>query len=790
MLQLRAPAFIFAAVAGSISALGPHAKLPIVNKHIAPDGFPRLATLAGGSFPGPVISAKKGDEFSINVTDQLTDRSLELGTSVHWHGIAQRHTNFVDGPVGVTQCPLVPNENFVYQFNALDQAGTFWYHSHFKNQYCDGLRGPLIIYDPDDPHKCLYDVDDVVQLCLDQCYRFRLISISCEPHFTFSIDGHQMTVIEVEGTNVQPLVVDSIQIFAGQRYSVVVDANQRVDNYWIRALPGDAETPLSNFSDFNNVAILHYEAAECDEPSQKPWVDVPRNCLPLVETNLHPGKPFPGGADININLNVTRNTNPIAPGFLINGASFQAPPVPVLLQILSGAKNASDLVPAGSIYGLGPNKSVELTIPAVVLGPHPVHLHGHSFAVVRSAGNSSYNFVDPVFRDVVSIGEIGDNVTIRFFTDNPGPCGFAVVFAEDVPDVPSQDYTNASVEPDDESSERWALDDSDSEAAYIDKPTRRRRSTRKRRNRKGDANTSRATSRISPESDSIPAVSLQPLLDFLASKYAPEDSEDATFDDVAGFVLVQCAERRDELEEQYERDDLGRPYSLLSASEETTLIEILEARPRGSLTVAEAIILRKLKVHRHLRTHNLPRPLLRPKPPATLVALPPTPKRPEPDPEVLGALYDIRTTPYRNSFLWRLNGFVVHRSPVIAADWENSPSMAVVQESVAPVTYVTLTAEHLLQVHDILHRLFWSGIDISDSLQHEPEKATIVAMYKRLVVGCAILSSPVETYITYLAVRAGWENAQIATTMLFHLINRNPNKDITLHVSTNNPAMV
>jgi hypothetical protein len=42
MLQLRAPAFIFAAVAGSISALGPHAKLPIVNKHIAPDGFPRL----------------------------------------------------------------------------------------------------------------------------------------------------------------------------------------------------------------------------------------------------------------------------------------------------------------------------------------------------------------------------------------------------------------------------------------------------------------------------------------------------------------------------------------------------------------------------------------------------------------------------------------------------------------------------------------------------------------------------------------------------------------------------
>ena len=89
--------------------------------------------------------------------------------------------------------------------------------------------------------------------------------------------------------------------------------------------------------------------------------------------------------------------------------------------------------------------------------------------MVRSAGNSTYNFDNPVIRDVVSIGVAGDNVTIRFFTDNPGPwflhchidwhlnasvvlpffvmipilksalfSGFAVVFAEDVPDVPTQ----------------------------------------------------------------------------------------------------------------------------------------------------------------------------------------------------------------------------------------------------------------------------------------------------------------------------------------------------------------
>ena len=48
----------------------------------------------------------------------------------------------------------------MHQFNALNQTGTYWYHSHLSAQYCDGLRGPLVIYDPDDPYKDWYDVDD------------------------------------------------------------------------------------------------------------------------------------------------------------------------------------------------------------------------------------------------------------------------------------------------------------------------------------------------------------------------------------------------------------------------------------------------------------------------------------------------------------------------------------------------------------------------------------------------------------------------------------------------------
>jgi iron transport multicopper oxidase len=499
MSHIRSLLLLLAAVSGGVSAsIGPGATLPIVNTNISPDGFTRAVTLAGDTFPGPLIVGQKNAIFWINVEDQLTDKSMNLATSIHWHGLFQKHTNYVDGPSFVTQCPLVPNESFLYDFKALDQAGTYWYHSHFKNQYCDGLRGPLVIYDKNDPHRDLYDVDDestvitladwyhylsteapaipafnstlingkgrypggpaaplaIVNVSHGKRYRFRLVSISCDPNFVFSIDGHQLTVIEADGIETKPLVVDSIQIFAGQRYSFVLNANKPVGNYWIRSLP----TGL-NFTDLNNLAILNYAGVPAANPTVDPTVNVPVSKLPLVETNLHPlfpapvpGKPVPGGADINIDLSVVLDLTTFE--FNVNGVPFQPPTVPVLLQILSGAKKASDLLPAGSIYGLGPNKSVELTIPGGAIGgPHPVHLHGHAFSVVRSAGNSSYNFVDPVVRDVVSIGSAGDNVTIRFFTDNPGPwffhchidwhldAGFAVVFAEDVPAVSTQDFT-------------------------------------------------------------------------------------------------------------------------------------------------------------------------------------------------------------------------------------------------------------------------------------------------------------------------------------------------------------
>ncbi|KAG6848554.1 hypothetical protein H0H93_015962 [Arthromyces matolae] len=393
--------------------------LTIKNKVISPDGFIRSAVLAGGTFPGPIISGRKGDRFRINVIDELTDNTMVQSTSIHWHGFRQQRTNWADGVSFVTQCPIAANESFLYDFTVSDQAGTYWYHSHLSTQYCDGLRGPFIVYDPDDPYRDLYDVDDVasrlqiettiitladwyhslakqssttgdiptsystlingkgrwtgspsnvtlavINVTRGKRYRFRIIAMSCEPNFTFSIDQHKMIIIEADGEYTDPLTVDQLQIFAGQRYSVVVAADQSIGNYWIRANPDPRGYP--GFDGGRNSAIFRYGGAPCHDPSSSSKVE-----NPFKESNLHalinptaPGLPYVGGADIVILLNISVDFAHIPfPIFLVNNVSYVPPTAPTLLQILSGAQAAQDLLPHGSYYALPRNKVIEVTIP-------------------------------------------------------------------------------------------------------------------------------------------------------------------------------------------------------------------------------------------------------------------------------------------------------------------------------------------------------------------------------------------------------------------------------------------
>lgn len=70
--------------------------------------------LINGQYPGPLIRANWGDDVHVTVTNLMQD----AGTSLHFHGLRQYHTNAMDGVNGVTECPLAPGDTKTYSFQA------------------------------------------------------------------------------------------------------------------------------------------------------------------------------------------------------------------------------------------------------------------------------------------------------------------------------------------------------------------------------------------------------------------------------------------------------------------------------------------------------------------------------------------------------------------------------------------------------------------------------------------------------------------------------------------------
>ncbi|CAE6434081.1 unnamed protein product [Rhizoctonia solani] len=533
--MLSTIALVAFAAAGSTLGAIVNYDFVINNVNAAPDGFERSVVAVNGQIPGTLIKANKGDTLRVNVTNQLTDSSMRRSTTIvsrrlrlsdailtttllafstgtDWYAIAcllvpsalyliatqfQSGTAAQDGPAFVTQCPISQFNSYTYEIPLHDQTGTFWYHSHLSSQYVDGLRGPLVIYDPDDPHKSLYDVDDettvitlddwyhtpaptlqeqffstsntalnapvpdsalingkgryvggpeveraVLKVQSGKRYRFRVINTSAIGSYTFSIEGHTMTIIEADGTAHEPLVVDSFDIYAGQRYSFILEANQTVANYWVSAPMTVAAAGTNTNLDATNVyAVLRYEGAPEAEPTTEQSTAIGNS--PLVEENLHalinPGAP--GGsdpADVVVNLAIGRTTIDGSAAFTFNGVQYKPPTLPTLLQILANnATTDADFGTSEHTLTLPSNKTIELVITGGA--NHPIHLHGHVFDVVQSLGGS-INYVNPPRRDVVRVSNTG--VILRFKTDNPGPwfvhchidwhleAGLAVVFAE------------------------------------------------------------------------------------------------------------------------------------------------------------------------------------------------------------------------------------------------------------------------------------------------------------------------------------------------------------------------
>jgi len=250
-----------------------------------------------GASPGPVMRFKEGENVRINVTNNLDEM-----TSIHWHGLILPFDQ--DGVPGISFPGIKPGETFTYEF-PIQQAGTYWFHSHSGFQEPDGAYGSIVI-EPEGREPFRYDREYVVQLTdkhphsgdrimrnlkmMSDYYnreqqtvgeffsdvsenglmstvrdrmawgdmrmmkadvedihgftglingkgpsqnwtgifepgeriRLRFINSSAMTYFDIRIPGLDMTVVQADGNNVQPVSVDEFRIGVAETYDVIV----------------------------------------------------------------------------------------------------------------------------------------------------------------------------------------------------------------------------------------------------------------------------------------------------------------------------------------------------------------------------------------------------------------------------------------------------------------------------------------------------------------------------------------------------------------------------------------
>lgn len=485
-----------------------------MNDVISADGWetPRLVVVANGTMPGPTIIVYVGQTVKIHVTNKLKSEQV----TIHWHGIPQEGTPYMDGVPFITQCPILTGQTFVYTFQAL-YKGTYMYHSHSGLQRSKGLFGAFIIREknPHAMHGMVQmeehimtiqewnhdwdsDMDDAQyvygpfenrqmnQVNMDPFglkvhsglfngrgrfwnpeknthneapletfnvqsrlqYRFRVIASGGEYPWIISVDNHNLSIVATDGYDVVPQVTDSFIINVGERFDFILTADQPLGNYWIRAKSIEA------LGSHTAEAILHYNGASDDEPTSNPrncTIDslclevncyhryypdgVFKNCIPIdllrSQSNSDPAPPVTPGKFQELFMNTGFPGAPTSYG-AVNGRSFVFPTETVLtdaenLDLLCEQKECGDqkVCQCTNSVTLNHGNTVQiifLNIGAVdhvseqykmhMHAPHPIHMHGHSFYVLKMGWSTYDSMGMPLVEnnDVVCRGRLGREI--------------------------------------------------------------------------------------------------------------------------------------------------------------------------------------------------------------------------------------------------------------------------------------------------------------------------------------------------------------------------------------------
>jgi FtsP/CotA-like multicopper oxidase with cupredoxin domain len=377
---------------------------------------------------GPTIEANWGDWIEVTVTNNIENE----GTSIHWHGLLQTNSPWMDGVPGNTQCPIAPGSTFTYRFQA-DLYGTTWYHSHWSAQYGSGLYGPIVIYGP---KNCDYDYDlgpitlsdylhEYYEVAVEKTlanlqtgnpgppladnnlingkasngpapmasfnftsgktYRLRLINTSAASVQKFTIDGYTMTVFANDFVEIVPYETDVVTLSVGQRSDVLVKATGKsTDAVWMRSYRPPQCGPSSGPDGEEVKAAIFYEDAD---RSQQPTTEPGPNAYntycgndPLEQTV--PVYPIaPGDPSTTEVIPIRFDSNGTTLIWYLADRTFRINyNDPILLEAKLGN---FDFPFIENVHNYGTNKSVRFVLENPGNQPHPMHLHGHNIFVLQ-----------------------------------------------------------------------------------------------------------------------------------------------------------------------------------------------------------------------------------------------------------------------------------------------------------------------------------------------------------------------------------------------------------------------
>ncbi|KIM91323.1 multicopper oxidase [Piloderma croceum F 1598] len=301
-----------------------------------------------------------------------------------------------------------------------------------------------------------------LRLNADKTYRLRLVNAGSLATIYFSIDSHQLILIEADGTLIRPVLLKEVGIAPGQRYSVVLKPLNvtRENKAFLLRMRLD---PLKDFTYGNSALDLepkgivsygfstsehqlnsakHLERRYLSSQSGKAANGTTdTDSVPLETTKFDDLSLMPLGdlallpepeetVFIYVATSIRVKYGKTPRGF-INNTSWRPPLDRPLLGLTVTERDAGDWGNDQFVVKVARKTVVDLIVNNIEKGDHPFHMHGHHFYPLQThaseLGYGSYNSnfalplpdVAPALRDTFVIPARGYAI-LRVVFDNPG----------------------------------------------------------------------------------------------------------------------------------------------------------------------------------------------------------------------------------------------------------------------------------------------------------------------------------------------------------------------------------